>query len=147
MAAHTHSWSCIQERKECFKRLRSGDFRVLVCTDAGSRGLDIPQVIPPPPSYCVFCQPGPCRHFECACVQMEYVINFDFPLSVLDYLHRAGRTGRVGSRQGCQVVSLMTHRRDVRMAHSLKASELDTYACAWVTLSHLRFCRMLRNPS
>ena len=41
---------------------------VLVCTDIASRGLDVPQV--------------------------DHVVMFDFPLNPIDYLHRAGRTGR-----------------------------------------------------
>ena len=39
--------------------------------DVAARGLDIPQV--------------------------EYVINYSFPLTVEDYVHRIGRTGRGGA--------------------------------------------------
>ena len=45
----------------------------MVATDLGSRGLDFPFV--------------------------SHVINLDFPRTVSDYLHRAGRAGRAG-RQG-----------------------------------------------
>ena len=34
-------------------------------------------------------------------IQVTHVINFDFPLNPSDYIHRAGRVGRVG---GCQVI-------------------------------------------
>ncbi|KAF8819993.1 DEAD/DEAH box helicase domain-containing protein [Cardiosporidium cionae] len=54
----------------------------LVCTDLASRGLDIPNV--------------------------NKIIMFDFPLNPIDFLHRAGRTGRMGKKG--QVISLITKR-------------------------------------
>ncbi|XP_063902108.1 uncharacterized protein LOC135121761 isoform X2 [Zophobas morio] len=50
-----------------FKR---GKIPILIATDVCSRGLDIPKV--------------------------EFVINYTFPLTVEDYVHRIGRTGRAG---------------------------------------------------
>eukprot|EP00122_Pirum_gemmata_P014702 Pgem_evm1s13715 len=43
----------------------------MIATDVCARGLDIPNV--------------------------EFVINYSFPLTVEDYVHRIGRTGRAGS--------------------------------------------------
>merc|ERR1712048_290307 len=52
---------------------RSGSAKVLVATDVAARGLDIPKV--------------------------THVINYDLPENIDDYVHRIGRTGRVG-REG-----------------------------------------------
>ena len=57
---------------------------MLVATDLASRGLDIPFV--------------------------SHIINFDFPKTASDYLHRAGRAGRAG-RPG--FVTSMHRERDM----------------------------------
>ncbi len=46
---------------------------------------------------------------------------FDFPLNLPDYLHRVGRTGRVGSQVlHPRVTAFMSHRKDVTMAWKIK---------------------------
>ena len=47
---------------------------LLIATDVAARGLDIPDV--------------------------EFVINYSFPLTTEDYGHRIGRTGRAGKTGG-----------------------------------------------
>ncbi|KAF1783000.1 P-loop containing nucleoside triphosphate hydrolase [Phytophthora cactorum] len=67
---------------------------ILVCTDLAARGLDVEAV----------------RH----------VVMFDFPKSAVDYVHRAGRTGRAGE-QGL-VTSLVT-KHDLALAMSIENSK------------------------
>ncbi|KAK0428318.1 hypothetical protein QR680_010728 [Steinernema hermaphroditum] len=69
---------CNQEMRE--KQLHyfaSGEYNILVCTNVGSRGLNMKSV--------------------------DYVINYDFPQDgVNSFMHRIGRTGRAGNR-GCAI--------------------------------------------
>ncbi|XP_058823493.1 ATP-dependent RNA helicase bel [Topomyia yanbarensis] len=60
-----------KEREEALKCFRSGRCPVLVATAVAARGLDIPNV--------------------------KHVINFDLPAEVEEYVHRIGRTGRMGN--------------------------------------------------
>ncbi|PVD25641.1 hypothetical protein C0Q70_13300 [Pomacea canaliculata] len=45
--------------------------------------------------------------------KVQHVINYDFPLFVSDYIHRAGRVGRVGAKHNGQVTSLVSHSWEV----------------------------------
>jgi len=58
------------QRNKALDNFKSGRCPILVATDVAARGLDIPNV--------------------------EYVINYSFPLTIEDYVHRIGRTGRAG---------------------------------------------------
>ena len=62
-----------QERDEIMQKFRLGEIWVLICTDLMARGIDFKTV--------------------------NSVLNFDFPTSLVSYIHRVGRTGRAG-RQG-----------------------------------------------
>ena len=59
-------------RKEAITLFSSGDVPILIATDVASRGLDFPNV--------------------------SYVFNYDLPKNIEDYIHRIGRTGRVGNK-------------------------------------------------
>lgn len=63
-----HSQLHKNARLQNYSLFRDGQCSVLLSTDLGARGLDIPH--------------------------LERVINYDFPLSTVDYLQRSGRTGR-----------------------------------------------------
>jgi ATP-dependent RNA helicase DBP3 len=59
------------DRTAALEEFKKGTSPLLIATDVAARGLDIPQV--------------------------EYVLNYSFPLTVEDYVHRIGRTGRGGA--------------------------------------------------
>jgi ATP-dependent RNA helicase RhlE len=51
---------------------RSGEVKILIATDVSARGIDIPDV--------------------------DYVVNYDLPEQVENYVHRVGRTGRADKK-------------------------------------------------
>jgi ATP-dependent RNA helicase DDX3X len=60
------------EREEALHLFKTGRAPILVATDVAARGLDIANV--------------------------GYVINYDMPSNIDDYVHRIGRTGRAGNK-------------------------------------------------
>ncbi|KAL1131542.1 hypothetical protein AAG570_011159 [Ranatra chinensis] len=59
------------ERVEVFKSFRNSSSGVLLCTDVAARGLDLPKV--------------------------DWIVQFTAPCNAADYVHRVGRTARVGT--------------------------------------------------
>lgn len=68
MAICIHGDKSQPERDYVLNEFRNGKSHILVATDVAARGLDVEDV--------------------------KYVINFDYPNSSEDYIHRIGRTGR-----------------------------------------------------
>jgi len=66
--APIHGDKSQDQRDRVLRDFREGKIPILIATDVAARGLDITDV--------------------------EYVINYDFPNSVEDYVHRIGRTAR-----------------------------------------------------
>jgi ATP-dependent RNA helicase RhlB len=60
------------KRQSLLKRFHDGEIPILVATDVAARGLHIPEV--------------------------SHVINYDLPQDAPDYVHRVGRTARLGAR-------------------------------------------------
>jgi superfamily II DNA/RNA helicase len=73
-----------RERKSALDAFRSGEVRILVATDIVARGIDVADI--------------------------EHVINFDYPATKEDYLHRIGRTGRIG-KEGSAVTFVDARRK------------------------------------
>ena len=57
-----------KERTIIMNRFKAGEFKILIATDVSARGIDVSNV--------------------------DYVINYDLPEKVENYVHRVGRTGR-----------------------------------------------------
>ncbi|KAJ2024837.1 RNA-dependent ATPase, partial [Coemansia sp. S85] len=65
-----HGDKAQNQRIDAIESFRSGKIPLLIATDVAARGLDVPDV--------------------------EYVINYTFPLTIDEYTHRCGRTARAG---------------------------------------------------
>lgn len=87
-----HSLMPQNDRISSLGRFKSAVVPILISTDVGSRGLDIPSV--------------------------EVVINFDIPCDARDYVHRIGRTARAG--RGGLALSLVTE-YDIELIKNIEA--------------------------
>jgi probable ATP-dependent RNA helicase DDX4 len=88
-----HSKRLQREREEALWDFRTGKFPILVATGVMARGLDVPAV--------------------------QLVINYDMPYEIDEYVHRIGRTGRVGNPG--RSVTLFESAREGRLAKKLVA--------------------------
>lgn len=86
-----HSHLTQPQRLLSLARFRARDVPILVTTDVGSRGLDIPSV--------------------------AMVINWDCPRRADDYVHRVGRTARAG--RGGMALTIVTE-RDVELVQMIE---------------------------
>ncbi|MCW2276900.1 DEAD/DEAH box helicase [Heliophilum fasciatum] len=75
------------ERSQVMQKFRHGQSPVLIATDLAARGLDVAGV--------------------------THVIQYDLPEKLVAYVHRAGRTGRMGAAG--QVISLVTPEEEKRL--------------------------------
>ena len=66
-----HSDRRQQDRESALADFKSGKFRVLIATDVAGRGIHVDDV--------------------------AHVVNYDLPMEPEDYVHRIGRTGRIGA--------------------------------------------------
>jgi len=82
------------ERQSVFQDFRASQSGVLMCTDVAARGLDLPHV--------------------------DWIVQFTPPISVADYVHRVGRTARIGAK-GSSVIFLLPSEADfVKMLEAAK---------------------------
>ena len=48
------------------------------------------------------------------------MINYSFPFQIVDYLHRAGRVGRVGSKKESTVHTFISKRHEITMLNEIE---------------------------
>ncbi|XP_073406892.1 probable ATP-dependent RNA helicase DDX28 [Dendrobates tinctorius] len=94
--ARLHGQMPADRRSGIFEAFQKGRCDVLVCTDIASRGLDS--------------------------LRVGTVVNYDFPPTLEDYLHRVGRVGRIGSESKGVVLSFVTHKWDVELVQKIETA-------------------------
>ncbi|CAO3599055.1 unnamed protein product [Absidia cylindrospora] len=111
-----HSEMSQQQRLDSLGKFRAEVIKVLVSTDVGSRGLDIPSV--------------------------ELVLNYDIPRDPTDYIHRVGRTARAGRvGQSLCIVS----EKDVQLIQDIeeKTSKSKKKIKEYVLIDWTQHCHQL----
>ena len=59
---------------------------------------------------------------------MEHVVNYDFPNYISDYIHRAGRVGRVGSSPTSHVTSYIAYGYECEVLWKIEEAARKTMA-------------------
>jgi ATP-dependent RNA helicase DeaD len=99
-------------RDRVMKAFRAGEVRILVATDVVGRGIDVSSI--------------------------SHIVNFDIPQSSDDYVHRVGRTGRMG-REGIAYTFVTTEeggeltRIEMLINRLLKRDEIEGFATVATT--------------
>lgn len=75
-----------------------GETNILSATDVASRGLNT--------------------------IQINHLLNYDFPLYAADYLHRIGRIGRLGSPEICKATNFIVTDQEVALVQQIEVSIL-----------------------
>ncbi|XP_010421880.1 PREDICTED: DEAD-box ATP-dependent RNA helicase 39 [Camelina sativa] len=99
-----------EQRVENLKKFKDeeGDCPTLVCTDLAARGLDL---------------------------DVDHVVMFDFPKNSIDYLHRTGRTARMGAKG--KVTSLVS-RKDQMLAGRIEEAMRNNESLEALTTDNVR---------
>ncbi|KTF93675.1 hypothetical protein cypCar_00016090 [Cyprinus carpio] len=103
MRQEKHNGNCFvnfQERTEVFQEFSQCKTGILLCTDVAARGLDLPQV--------------------------TWIVQYNPPVSAAEYVHRVGRTARIGA-QGSSLLFLTPSEMafvDVLANHNISLSEM-----------------------
>ncbi|TKY46106.1 DEAD-box ATP-dependent RNA helicase 39 [Spatholobus suberectus] len=99
-----------EQRVENLRKFKtdSDDCPTLVCTDLAARGLDL---------------------------DVDHVVMFDFPLNSIDYLHRTGRTARMGAKG--KVTSLVA-KKDLDLASKIEDAMRNNESLEAITKESVR---------
>jgi superfamily II DNA/RNA helicase len=98
-AGELHSDLRKEEREKAVRLFQNGKLQLLLATDVAARGLDIPTI--------------------------THVVHFNLAENVSQYVHRSGRTGRLGSTTAGTVISLITPKEEAVLKKYAKERNLN----------------------
>jgi len=103
-----------EQREEALREFKKGQQTVLIATAVAARGLDIADV--------------------------KQVINYDLPDEIEEYIHRVGRTGRIG-----KAVSFFSRGKDDGLARALVKTLADVRIISLYLSNKYIFCTSSKN--
>lgn len=92
-AAEIHSNLRQSQRKDAMEGFKSGKYRILIATDIAARGIDVTGI--------------------------ELVLNYDVPDEAENYVHRIGRTGRIGNKGHAITLATPDQEKEIRSIEKL----------------------------
>ncbi|XP_075181052.1 ATP-dependent DNA helicase DDX31 [Anomaloglossus baeobatrachus] len=95
-----HGGMAQEERTDVFQQFSGVRAGILLCTDVAARGLDLPQV--------------------------TWIVQYNAPVSVEEYIHRVGRTARLGARGSSLLVLIPSEAEYIQtlVNHKISVSEM-----------------------
>ncbi|NXP76982.1 DDX31 helicase, partial [Ramphastos sulfuratus] len=98
--ARLHGGMAQEERTEVFQEFLKSKTGILLCTDVAARGLDLPQV--------------------------TWIVQYNAPASPAEYIHRIGRTARIGCHGNSLLVLAPSEAEYVSLlaSHKINVSEI-----------------------
>ncbi|HVL87212.1 MAG TPA: helicase-related protein, partial [Candidatus Thermoplasmatota archaeon] len=108
-AGELHGDMSQNARARAMDMFRSGRLELLVATDVASRGLDVPDV--------------------------SHVVNYDLPMEPEAYVHRVGRTGRMGKEGRAFTFVQRDQKRDLATIERVAAVQMEPYALAFTRVA------------
>lgn len=96
--AEIHADRSLSQRREALEGFKSGKYRILVATDIAARGIDVKGI--------------------------ELVLNYDLPDDSENYVHRIGRTGRIGDKGHAISFATPDQGKDVKAIEKLMRAAL-----------------------
>ncbi|XP_063288558.1 probable ATP-dependent RNA helicase DDX31 [Pelobates fuscus] len=114
-----------EERTEVFEQFTQTKAGILLCTDVAARGLDLPQV--------------------------TWIVQYNAPSSAADYIHRVGRTARLGAQGSSLLILIPSEAEYIQTlaGHKISISEMkmEDILCNLLTEDFLKIKRVENKKS